>query len=417
MSEKAVIPKGGQLKIHLFGSFRISDEDQTPHSFMHKGSKMWSLLKYLIANSGKPVSADQLIDVLWSDEDSGDPAKVQRDAVYRLRRTLNTFGGERQYIIYSKGNYSWNNNLDCWIDLIEFDKNLRIARDVSLSDEERIKYYFAAISLYEGPFLNDSTLEMWVHTFTNYYRRLFLQIIGELSDLYEKGSLLEERIALFDKAVECEPYEEALYIRQIETLIECGEYSWARRQYRQFEKILMREFGTKPSKNLERLYFEIEKATSNRAGSLQEITQHLEDGNKKRGPIFCGPETFRQIYILDKRADERVQFPIFLCLITINGKDDEELKEAMRALRQVLLGTLRNGDVITQYSQCQFILMLTALNEANGRAAFRRIQFLFEAKFGAGKVEVACQLSPLEKVVPEESGQKTNLRKLQQELS
>ena len=378
-----------QIRILTFGKFQISDDDSVYTDATNSKGKIWNVLKYLIVFSGKPVSADTLIDELWSEEDYDDPAKVLRDTIYRLRKTLASFFGERPYVLFSQGNYIWNPEIDCLIDFIEFDKLLESACADSKSLEERTELYHAAIDLYNGPFLGNSAVEIWTLRFTDYYRRRFLQAVDELAELYEAESMLDELMTLYGKALACAPYEEALYVKQIQALIHNGEYARARQQYRVFEKILIREFGAKPSNNLERLSYEIDRATATQTGSFEEITQLLESENKKHKAVFCGPETFRQIYVLDKRSDERVSFPVFLVLITyaahsgvIEDMNEADLKAAMKSLRQILIKSLREGDVISQYSKCQFILMLTVSNNDGGKAALRRIKFLFEQSFG-----------------------------------
>ena len=394
-----------QFKIHTFGRFQILYGDHDFTDSTTNKSKMWSVLKYLIAYYGKAVSAERLMDILWTEEkadESDDPTKLLRGIIYRLRKTLATYGGEKQYVTFSQGSYMWNTEIDCWVDSLEFDKLLTEARDASKPFDERVKLYNAAIELYNGPFLRDSTVEIWTLSFTDYYRRLFLQAVNELADLYDTEYMLEEIVMLLDKAVAIEPYEEPLYIRQIQTLMNNGEYAYAKQQYRLFEKILRREFGTKPSHNLEALLFEINKATVNQNSSFEEITQILESGIKKQGAFLCGPETFRQIYNLDKRSDERVHFPVYLVLITCSlhqavqpDNEESEIKHAMKALRQILLHSLRNGDIVAQYSKSQFILMLTALGNDGGVSAMHRIRYLFESKVGKDKYGFDFDISPI----------------------
>jgi len=397
-----------QIKIYTFGSFRITDGEQTTSDATTKHTKVWSALKYLTAFYGKPVPAERLSDALWPEGNYDDPGKMLRQIIYRLRKELAVFGEDKPYILFQRGNYSWNQDIDCWVDVLEFNRLIGLARDPSKSSEERISLYIEAIELYDGPFLGDSTTEIWTLTFTDYYRRLFLQAVNELADIYENEAMLDEIVLLYDKAIVSEPYEEPLYIRQIQTLINNGEYAHARQQYRFFEKILAREFGTKPSQNLERLYYEIDKATENEPGNFEDIAQLLEEGNKKRGAYFCGPETFRHIYILDKRSEERVQFPVFLALITFilspsvdESRSEREIKSAMKTLRQVLVNSLRNGDVIAQYSKSQFILMLTALDTKGGQSALRRMKYLFESKYGKDNGEIKYHLSPIGKDAPD----------------
>ena len=392
------------LKVYTFGRFQISDEVRVMPNATTKKSKMWSALKYLIAFHGKPVSAERLAEILWPDVTHEDPAKMLRDVIYRLRKALSVYDGDEPYIVFTQGSYQWNPEIDCWIDVLEFGELINQARDVTRPDDERMELYNAAIDLYAGPFLSDSDVELWTVTFTDYYRKLFLQVIVELADLYEEDSMLEETIALLDKATVREPYEENLHIRQIQALISNGDYAHAKQQYRLFERVLMREFGVEPSLNFTRLHYEIDRAAEKKAGSIEEITQLFETDDKRKGALLCGPETFRQIYILDKRSEERIRFPIYLALVNLalpshldEIESENELKEGMRALRKVLMQYLRSGDVIAQYSKSQFVLMLAVKDDRNGAAAMHRIKYLFETKFGSERGNLEYNLSPIGK--------------------
>lgn len=380
---------GKQLKIATFGRFQIAGGDYALDEVASKGSKMRCALKCLIAYRGKTVSAEKLAEFLWPEGDADDPVKLLKDIIDRLRKALAGYGGNQDYIISSEGNYTWNPEADCWIDVIEFDDLLSKAHDKELPLEERIRVYSAAIDLYEGPFLSDTTIEIWIMPFTNFYRRLFLNTVTELADLYEGESMLDEIVMLYDKAIAKEPYEESLYVRQIQTLANSGEYARAKRQYRYIEQMLMREFSVEPTPELLRLSYEIEKAAINHNDSIEEITQRLESEGSKHGVLFCGPETFQKIYTLDKRSGERVHFPVYLVVITvtlregISGKTlENEMKSAAKILRQVLLSTLRDSDIMAQYSRSQFLLMLTVMGKNGGSAAMQRIKAMFESKFG-----------------------------------
>lgn len=389
-----------KLHIYTFGSFNITYGTQTHVNLSIRNSRMWKALKYLIAYRDKPVPAERLIEVLWPEDDCADPGKSLRDIIYRLRKTLTMYGGAQPYIGFSQGCYFWNPDVPCSIDVAEFEQSLRIARDSVRDIEERVPAYRRAVALYQGGFLSESASELGVLHFANCYRRLYLQAIEELADLYERHFDIEEVILLYDKAVAVEPREETLYIRQIQALIKNGEYALAKRQYLHIEKILLRDFKTKPSKVLQNLLEEIYRVSSLKADNLDEIKKQLEEDFFQKGVVFCGPETFRQLYCYDKRSEERVQFPVFLGLITVTDVadcpgDEEKLRLVMKALRRIMLRTLRRGDVICQYSPNQFILMLTALDSIKGQAALNRIKMLFVREFDESPVNLATQVAPV----------------------
>ena len=53
-----------------------------------RGAKQRALLALLALRRGQPVSADQLIDVLWADGQAANPANALQAQIGQLRRTL-----------------------------------------------------------------------------------------------------------------------------------------------------------------------------------------------------------------------------------------------------------------------------------------------------------------------------------------
>lgn len=393
---------GKKLLIYTFGGFYITDGVSVFSNTPVRNNKMWGVLKYLIAYRGKPVLAEKLMDVFWPEEDCANPAKSLRDVIYRLRKTLLSYGGDQPYIIFAYDSYYWNPKVDCYIDVVEFEKLLQSAQDLTKDDAELEELYTQAIDLYRGTFLNDATPELWIANFENYYRRLYLQAVFDLAKLYEKRWAHDDIVLLYDKALEIEPHEETLYIQQIRALIDNGEYAHAKRQYKQIEKILLREFGAKPSNELAQLNIKIDKSTTKAANNLTLIKNQLEQEIVRKNAIFCGFETFRQIYSFDKRSEERIQFPVFLGLITVSFRpeyagSEDDMKYMMKTLRTIILRTLRRGDIISQYSANQFIFMLTTTDDKGAQIALNRIQQLFENEFAADRFILETQISPIGK--------------------
>jgi DNA-binding SARP family transcriptional activator len=393
------------LRIRTFGGFSIEYGDHTPLDLSNKNAKIWELMKYLIACYTKPVTAEKLSGIMWPDGSVSDPTRSVRDIVYRLRRTLETYAGGQSYVLFANGCYFWNPKAECSIDVVDFNAFLNEAGDPARSDKDRAVAYNAALSLYQGEFMGGkrSAADAWVVNFVNWYRRLFLQAVESLSDIYERHFDYENIILLYNRAILIDPYEEALYVRQIQILIKNGEYALAQRQYRQIEKIMSREFDAAPSKTLQDLYDEARRASAHQSDTLDRIKRELEEKALQRGALFCAPDTFRQIYYYDKRADERIPFPIFLSMITVRCGEEEqeeqagktEREQAMKTLLRVLLNNLRKGDIVCQHSQNQFLLMLTAISASRAQLALERMCALFEKAFGPGPVQLKTEIVPM----------------------
>lgn len=391
-----------QLRINTFGSFQVSADDHVYYDTTSRKSKVYNVLSYMVVFGGQPIPAETLAEVLWPDEEVDDPVNELRDIIIALNKSLASFCGEQQYVMCDSNCYSWNQNIDVRIDYKEFVMILESARDTSKPFSERSTLYNAAIDLYRGPFLVDSAIGKWALRLTDHYRRLFLQAVDEVAELYRGESMLEEIIILYGKALASEPFEEQLYIKQIKAMINNGDYSRAQQQYRFYERILKREFGARPSRDMQQLWRDIDRATTIKAGSLDDVTRTLAPENGSRGASFCDSDTFRRIYLMDRRSEERIDFPVFLALITYSLSPntseyvkDSKLKTAMKTMRQVLVSSLRTGDVVSQYSNCQFIVMLTVINADGGKSALRRMEGLFDSALLEDKGIINYNLSPI----------------------
>jgi DNA-binding SARP family transcriptional activator len=372
------------LHVRTFGGLHISFDGKTETFLAGRGTKMWEILKYLLASCPKPVAIDKLIEAVCHDNDTNDPGKNVRDIVYRLRKTLMAHCADEDYILFTNGCYLWNPNVKCFIDFIEFSKYLRKARESDSNDEERMASFNAAIALYQGEFMGEKgeSTERWASNFVSFYRRLFLQAVDSLSVLYERRLDYENVILLHNKALLIEPYEESLYERLIQILIKNGEYALAKRQYKQMEKLFAREFDAAPSQTLSDLYEEAVKASVRQPAALNKIKEQFDESAEHDGPIFCTPDTFTHIYKYGKRVDERIVFPVFLCKVTLYNNCESDLSKnkldsAMKSLLRVILKNLRRGDIVCRYSPNQFLMMLTTMNSATLKQSIQRINSFY----------------------------------------
>ena len=391
------------LYVTTFGGLRISYKGQKTHILPGRNTKMWKLLKYLLACYPTPVTIDRIIEAVWTDEEfASDPGKNVRDAIYRLRRTFLSIGSDQEYILFTNGCYLWNPDAACVLDFVEFIRLLREGDDKGRSDDERASSYEAAVLLYNGEFMGEkwSFLETWSSNFVTFYKRLFLQAIESLSELYERRLDYEKIIQLHNKTLLIEPYEESLYARLIQVLIKNGEYVLAGRQYRQMEKFFAREFEAPPPLTLQNLYEEAIKAGIRQPTALSRIKELFDEKAENNGPIFCAPDTFTQIYNYGKRIDERIMLPVFLCKITLlsDGVTEltkTELEHIIKTLLLILISNLRKGDIICRYSPSQFLLMLTTTDSSNLNQSLERINVFFRKESNLSQVRLETEVVPI----------------------
>jgi DNA-binding SARP family transcriptional activator len=371
------------LTIHTLGMFSVTIGDVIISDSSARSQKVWKIFKYLITNRHKMVPVETLIKVIWPEEGPDNPLKSLYTLIARLRRLLNDSGADGLYILFQHDSYQWNSKLPVFLDVAEFEQLISSARGTQ-EEQDKKDLLKKAVDMYIGDYLSESAYEAWAQPVTNYYKRLYLTAVIELANIYARSSAHDEIIWLCSRAIENEPYEESLYERLIQTLLISGKIAEAQKHYRYYADLMQKEFGAQPSEELRALYLEMQN-TDGEELDLSSIQRRLDGGNTQSGVFFCTSDIFNQIYQLDRRADERMKFPVFLGLATIVFENDDtpgakSLKNVMFMLRQCLMRTLRKGDIVSQYSKNQYLLMLSAYRPEDAQAAMTRVQRVFETE-------------------------------------
>jgi predicted ATPase/DNA-binding SARP family transcriptional activator len=73
------------VEVRFFGEFEVVQAGEPVHV---RGTKQRALLALLALQRGRPVAADRLIDALWGDGESANPANALQAQIGQLRRTL-----------------------------------------------------------------------------------------------------------------------------------------------------------------------------------------------------------------------------------------------------------------------------------------------------------------------------------------
>ena len=385
------------LTIRTLGNFSVSLGDMIISNTAPRSQKVWKIFKRLITNRHKMVSIETLIETLWPEEEPFDPQKSLYTHMSRLRKLLIADGVDRHCILFQHNSYQWNPQLPIDLDVAEFENLIRQAEgqeDIS----EKVRSLQKAINIYTGDYLAESSSEIWVVPVANYYRRLYLRAVGELVEVHTRMGMQDEVIKLCSQAIVIEPFEEDLHEKMIQALFINGEITAAQQHYERFHELIQREFGAEPSEEFRTAVRGLWEHDI-RSSDLEAIMRNLDRDKVQGGAYFCTSDTFNQIYLFDKRAEERMKFPVFLALITtvpdagdlpLSDKEEARLiKHTMITLRQCLMRTLRRGDIVSQYSPNQFLLMLSAYLPKDAETALTRVQRMFE---GDQRPDHACKL-------------------------
>ncbi|MDL2238141.1 hypothetical protein LJC56_10025 [Christensenellaceae bacterium OttesenSCG-928-K19] len=371
--------------------------DNSPRS-----GQIWKLFKYIITNKETPIPTEKLIDILWPDGDLDNPLKALYSLIYRLRSMLKKhFGDDQEFIIFQHNSYIWNKNAPYHIDSDEFEALVKRAGDVSAPVEDRIEMYKKAFYLYRGDYLAESAQEAWALPPTNYYKRLYTDLVTKLADLCSSVGDYASVVKFCEKAIELDPYEENHHAALIEALLQLGQISQAIAHYDYIVSVLNKDLGVQPSERLQKLHSQIFRHTENVQYDLDSIRSSLMAQNpSESGAFFCDVDTFRKIYQLEQRALQRSGLSVYLACVSIANNDrtlpsNEELTPLMSHLKRALLIGLRRGDVVAQYSKTQFLMLLPSASYEDCERVLERVKKKFLSSSHNQKLAFISSFEPV----------------------
>ncbi len=384
------------LTIETLGTFSVRVGDRILSDSSPRAGQVWRLFKYIITNRSTPIPTDKLIDLLWPDEEVDNPIKALYTLVYRLRSILNEqFDKKQDFIIFQHNSYIWNKNADYWLDAEAFETCVKDANLPNKTNAQRIDLLKSAFDLYKGDYLAESLSESWAMPPTNYYKRLYTTVILRLSELCAAENDYASVVRFCERAIDLDPYEESLHHTLINALSRLGQLSQAIAHYDYISSMLLSELGVQPSDNLKKLYTAIHKQFEEDLPSdLLTIQDSLKEMNADSlEAFFCDMETFRHIYQLEVRAMQRSGMAVYLALITVTTTeyllpDERTLQSSFAFLKNTVLAGLRRGDVVSQPSKSQIVMLLSSITVESCEIVLKRLVDKFNESYSGKPVRL-----------------------------
>ena len=128
------------LAIRMFGEFSIRYGGRELAGNIGRSKKVWALVEYLLANRGKEIPLDRMMEELWPEEEYDNPFHILKNLVYRARMALKTLCGEDdvEFISFEHNCYTWNMNIPCRVDAELFDAYWQKSKTAAEPDEKEI---------------------------------------------------------------------------------------------------------------------------------------------------------------------------------------------------------------------------------------------------------------------------------------
>lgn len=395
--------KRQKLYISMFGRFELRVGDVVINDGLNRSRKMWNLLAYMIIHRDKAIAQQEFIDTLWGEDDGQNPINALKTLLYRIRILLEplqeAYGAE--FILSQRGSYRWNDEIDCVLDIDEFEAVCKNAAHSDVPLQKQLELYVAASQLYKGDFLPKLSMEFWAVPISVHYHSLYLTVIKRYAELLEQNGMYAKMSDVVSRAIEIESLDEDLHCLQIRALIHQGKDSAALNYYDKATDMLYRNLGVRPSQALRELYDEMMKAQESMETDLSIIQRQLSEVEALPGAFVCEYGFFKMAYRLEARRAIRAGQSVFIALFTVlNGAGEipelDTLNTAMDQLLEALKNSLRKGDVVSRYSGMQYVVMLPALTYEDGEKVMARIANNFNKYNRRQLVKLHYKLQQLE---------------------
>ncbi len=391
------------IKVKMLGEFSISDG--TGVSMIsdknNRSKKVLTLLEYLVTFRDREIPQNELIELLWPDDDADESANTLKTLLHRTRAALDDVSGGmgKEIIICRRGAYAWNNEYETIVDTEEFEKRCRLA--VSARGEEKLAHLLESIALYKGGFLPKTAAEIWAVPISAYYHNLYLNAVHEAVGLLNADAQFDAIIEICQQAVSIDPFDEELHLSMIQALLANGMQQQAINHYTKVTELYFDKFGINPSPELTKLYKDIVKVSNNTEMNLNIIREELRESEGETHAFFCEYEFFKDIYRLQARAVVRSGGVVQIALMTVMDTAGYKLSQKQMALtmgrlNEVVSYSLRSSDIYCRFSVSQYLIMLPSANLEDSEKVMHRISSNFRKAFPHMKALLHYTSLPME---------------------
>lgn len=350
--------------VKLLGELEISYKGKSISEKSSKAKKIWNLLAYIVMHKNRLLLQTDLIDTIWTEDENSNPKSSLKTSMYRLRAMLSELAVDNEeFIISSRGAYSWNTEIECNVDAIEFERLCIESEKKDLSNEEQITILKQAIDMYEGDFLKRFASDLWVIPLITHFHSLYVDKIKNLLMLLEKEKRYEDMEQYALNSIRIESYDEKIHCYLVKAFTKQGNNTAAIAHYNKATKILLANLGVQPSAELRNLYLDVLKTQKSLETNLDRIIDDLKEAEYQKGAFVCDYGIFKETYKIVTRQAARSNRSVSIVLITVCDSHGElpdlnVLDQVMEKLVIVIRDDLRRGDVVSKYSGAQFVIML-----------------------------------------------------------
>ena len=347
-----------QLVVNMFGDFTIKSDDKIVSDTENRSRKLWFLLAYLIYNRHRVVKPNELIDVLWGENERGaNSVGALKTLFYRARSVLDTLwdGAGKQLILNQSNGYIWNSDFELLLDYERFDA---LNKAIDASDEVLLDESIELLKIHRGEFLNRLSSELWVIPIATYYHNSYVSTLLRILPLLLDAHRYDEVIDFCHTAVLLEPYNEEIHCHYMRAYVESGHQKRAIEIYQKLSDRLLSELGIIPSAETRRIYHSFARSVL-RSG----IAVHLA------------------LFTLVPRKDKE---------LSVNKRE-----RIIANFGETIRCSLRRGDAASRCSASQYVVLLPRANYEDSCKVCERIAKSYYQNYTRLDAEFRFEVFPI----------------------
>ena len=236
------------LRIFVLGSFRIEGVSGALANDGWSRRKARQLLKCLLSRPSRRLTRDEAYELFWPNSDVA-PSNL-RVVLHALRQALAGLGVDRpdELVVSDHDGVAFNSS-GIWVDADAFERLAAPLHDAAASDDD----LEAAARLYAGEFLADDPYELWATARRDHLRRLWGDVLLELSHRRERRGEIELAAAALERRLAADPCDELAAVELMRLWARHGRRTDALRAYRRLADALLRELVVEPGAEAMRL--------------------------------------------------------------------------------------------------------------------------------------------------------------------
>lgn len=250
-------PDPPSLVVYCLGSFRVYQDDQLIADWPSGKGKC--IFKYMIANRGRPIPKDVLMDLFWRGANPDAARNNLNVAIYGLRQALRAARPDFSHIVFQDDHYLLNPSLELWIDVEEFLGHCEAGQNLERKGKmsKATKEYEVAEGLYQGDFLEEDLYEDWPMLQREGLKDRYLIILDRLSRHFLERQRHTTCIHLCQRMLTKDDCQEETHQRLMRCYSQQGQPQLALRQYHRCVEILRTKLDMPPMDETVALYQQI----------------------------------------------------------------------------------------------------------------------------------------------------------------